>query len=85
LQPGVVFGDPLPLDRTALITEVSGLVTIGIMSKEFAVEYLAEKLGYKFPEGMVEQAAAEQQATLDAEGARIAAEAGQVTGGDPEA
>jgi hypothetical protein len=85
LQPGVVFGDPLPLDRTALITEVSGLVTIGIMSKEFAAEYLAEKLGYKFPEGMVEQAAAEQQATLDAEGARIAAEAGQVTGGDPEA
>lgn len=85
LQPGVVFGDPLPLDRTAIITEVAGLVTAGIMSKAFAAEYLDQKLGFNFPKGMVEAAAAEQQATLDAEGARIAAEAGQVISGDPAA
>jgi hypothetical protein len=78
LQPGVVFGDPLPPDRTAVITEVTTLVASGIVTKEWAAEYLAETLGYKFPDNMVADAAAEQQATLDAEGARIAAEAGQV-------
>jgi hypothetical protein len=85
LQPSVVFGDPLPPDRTAIITEVTTLVTSGIVTKEWAAEYLAQKLGYDFPADMVQQAAAEQQAALDAEGARIAAEAGQVTGGDPTA
>lgn len=85
VQPGVVFGDPLPLDRTSIITEVTALVTAGIMSKEFAAQYLDEKLGFGFPEGMVAEATAEQQAALDAEGARIAAEAGQVISGDPEA
>lgn len=85
VQPGVVFGDPLPLDRTATITEITGLVTSGIISKAFAASYLDEKLGFGFPEGMLQEAAAEQQAALDAEGARIAAEAGQVTGGDTTA
>jgi hypothetical protein len=84
LQPGIVFGDPLPQDRVAVVTEVTQLVAAGIMSKEFAAEYLAETLGYKFPADMVESAAAEQQATLDAEGARIAAAAGQVPGGGEE-
>jgi hypothetical protein len=85
LQPGVVFGDPLPQDRVAVITEVTTLVTSGIVTKEWAADYLAKTLGYEFPAGMVAQAAAEAQAALDAEGARIAAEAGQVPGGDPEA
>lgn len=84
LQPSVEFGDPLPPDRVAIITEVTTLLTSGVVTKEWAAGYLAEKLGYEFPSDMVEQAAAEQQAALDAEGARIAAEAGQVTGGDPE-
>lgn len=78
LQPGVVFGDPLPLDRQAIIEEVTTLVTAGIMSKEFAAEYLDEKLGYGFPSGMVAQAQADQQATLDAEAQQIAANAGQL-------
>ena len=85
LQPGVLFGDPLPPDRAAIITEVTTLVTSGIASKEWAADYLSEKLGFEFPAGMVAAAAAEQQASLDAEGARIAAEAGQVPSGDPEA
>lgn len=80
LQPSIVFGDPLPPDRQAIVTEVTALVTAGIMSKEYAAEYLAEKLGYKFPPGMVAQAAAEQQASLDAEAQQIAANAGQLPG-----
>ena len=85
VQPGVVFGDPLPPDRNAVITEVMALLTpVQLVSKEWAVAYLAEKLGYDFPIDMLTTAAAEAQATLDAEGARIAQEAGQ-TGGDPEA
>lgn len=79
VQPGTVFGDPLPPDRNAVIEEVTTLVTSGIASKEWAAEYLAEKLGYKFPAGMAAAAAAEQAAMLDAEAGRIAAEAGQVT------
>jgi hypothetical protein len=85
LQPGVVFGDPLPPDRTALVAEVLSLLSpVQLVSKEWAVGYLAEKLGYQFPADMLTTAAAEAQATLDAEGARIAQEAGQ-TGGDPTA
>jgi hypothetical protein len=78
LQPSVVFGDPLPADRAATIKEVTDLVTAGIASKEWAVSYLAEKLGFKFPSGMLEVAQAEQQAALDAEAAQIAANAGQL-------
>ncbi len=85
LQPSVVFGDPLPPDRPAIITEITTLVASNIVTREWAAEYLAEKLGYKFPVNMVAEAMAQQQAALDAEGARIAAEAGQVTSGDPEA
>lgn len=85
LQPSVVFGDPLPQDRSAILEEVTAMLTAGVISKEWAAGYLAEKLGFKFPEGMVEQAAAEQQAALDAEAAQIATNAGQLpAGGEDE-
>jgi hypothetical protein len=71
LQPSVHFGDPLPIDRTATLAEVIQMVAAGLASKEWAVGYLKEKLGYNFPDGMLAQATAEQQATLDAMGARI--------------
>lgn len=77
VQPGVVFSDPLPPDRAAVVTEITTLATAGIISKAWAAGYLSEKLGYNFPSGMVEEAAAEQAAALDAEATRIAAEAGQ--------
>lgn len=78
LQPSVSFGDPLPPDRAAIIAEVTALLApVQLVSKEWAVGYLAEKLGYKFPADMLTTAAAEQQATLDAEAAQIAANAGQ--------
>lgn len=66
------FGDPLPLDRAAIIAEVKELVGIGLMSKEFAVGVIQEKLGYQFPVGMLDKVAAE----ADADSARIAAELG---------
>lgn len=86
VQPGVVFGDPLPPDREAVIREVTALLApVQVVTKEWAAQYLAEKLGYEFPAGMAAAAAAEAQAALDAEGARIAAEAGQVAAGGEEA
>lgn len=82
LQPSVTFGDPLPPDRKAIIEEVMSLLSpVQIVSKRWAAEYLAQKLGYQFPEGMLEEAAAEAQAALDAEAAQIAANAGQVPAG----
>jgi hypothetical protein len=79
VQPSVVFGDPLPPDRSAIIAEVMSLLSpVQLVSKDWAVEYLAEKLGYKFPADMLETASAEQQATLDAEAQQIAANAGQI-------
>lgn len=78
LQPSVVFGDPLPPDRAAIIAEVTSLLSpVQIVSKEWAAKYLAERLGYDFPDNMLTVAAAEQQAALDAEAAQIAANAGQ--------
>lgn len=82
LQPSVIFGDPLPPDRTAILTEVTTLVTAGIASKEWAISYLNERLGYGFPAGMQAVAEAEQQAALDSEAAQIAANAGQTPGGE---
>ena len=81
LQPSIAFGDPLPPDRTAIITEITMLLTAGVVSKEWAVGYLAETLGYKFPANMLATANAEQQAALDAEAQQIAANAGQLPAG----
>lgn len=86
LQPSVAFGDPLPPDRNAIIQEVTSLLApVQIVSKEWAAQYLAEKLGYDFPSDMLATAAAEQQATLDAEAQQIAANAGQTPQQDPGA
>lgn len=79
LQPSVHFGDPLPIDRTATLAEIVQMLAVGLVSKEWAVGYLKDKLGYDFPDGMLEVAAAEQQATLDAMGARIDAAAAGTT------
>jgi hypothetical protein len=82
LQPSVIFGDPLPPDRNAIIAEVMALLSpVQLVSKEWAVDYLAEKLGYDFPADMLAKASAEQQATLDAEAQQIAANAGQIPQG----
>jgi hypothetical protein len=88
VPPGIIvtnqFGDPLPVDREAVIAEMVALATAGIVSKAFAASYLSKRLGYQFPEGMVEEAMAEA-ALADPAGARIGQEAaGEVPGGTPE-
>lgn len=72
------FGDPLPINREAVIKEVTDLVTAGLMSKEFAVEYLSGKLGYQFPSDMVDQIRVGE----DRIAARMAAELGLDPGVD---
>lgn len=75
IPPGIVainsFGDPLPVDRQGIITEVTTLVAAGLMSKEFAIAYLSAKLGFQFPDDMLETMVAE----VDPAGDRIIAEA----------
>lgn len=68
------FADPLPQDRQALITEVATLVAAGLMSKQFAIQYLAAKLGYQFPTNMSDTI---QQETDEA-GRRVAEELGGI-------
>ncbi len=54
------FSDPLPVDRAGTISEITALVTAGLMSREFAIQYIAEKLGFQFPADMAQQVATEQ-------------------------
>jgi hypothetical protein len=54
------FNDPLPVDRAATVTEVTALVTAGLMSREFAIAYLGAKLGYQFPADMLQKVESEQ-------------------------
>jgi hypothetical protein len=65
------FNDPLPIDRPAIIAEVSALVTAGLMSREFAIMYLTAKLGYQFPSDMLQQILSEE----DNVASRLVAEA----------
>lgn len=66
------FGDPLPLDRSAVISEITTLVAAQLMSKEFAVAYLTAKLGYQFPVDMLSTIFDEQDSVM----ARLAGELG---------
>jgi hypothetical protein len=75
------FDDPLPVDRAATVTEVTALVTAGLMSKEFAISVLKDKLGYDFPTDMMDQITA----AADAEAARVAAEMALSGVNDPNA
>lgn len=72
------FGDPLPVDRAGILTEVTAMVAAGLMSKPFAVEYLSMKLGYQFPSDMLDSVRVDED--------RIAARMAQELGlGDPGA
>lgn len=74
------FGDPLPRDRAATIKEVTDLVAAGLATVDWAVPYLAQMLGFQFPEGMLAQLSAENVAAV---GARIGQEATGATAGTP--
>lgn len=45
-------GDPMPVDRAAIIKEVADLITAQIITPDYGREIIAEKLGYEFPEDM---------------------------------
>lgn len=77
----VTFGDPMPVDRAAVIDEVVALIGAGIIDAQFAQEYLADKLGFNFPTDMLGRMVSAQSAALDAEAARLGLEAG---GGAPD-
>jgi hypothetical protein len=70
------FGDPLPVDRAAVLTEVIQMVTARIIDGETARQMLTERLGMAFPAGVGAAIAAEQQTLLDPTAGRIDAEAG---------
>jgi len=73
--PGVVlhleFGDPLPVDRAATLDEILQMVSTKIISLAVARQIIQERLGYQFPTDMDQQIVNEQQALLDATGARL--------------
>lgn len=83
IPPGLMitnsFGDPLPSDRAAIIAEITGLYTTGLITIDFAVEYLKARLGFQFPDNMVAQLEA-AKLSADPVGDRILTEAG---GGAP--
>lgn len=56
------FADPLPIDRDATIKELIALKAAGFISTEFAIAYLKDKLGFNFPDDMLTQILAEQDA-----------------------
>jgi hypothetical protein len=71
------FGDPLPRDRKAIVEEVTALMSAGLVTVDWAVDYLAKMLGFQFPEGMLAQLQAENVAAV---GSRIAQEAAGAPG-----
>lgn len=70
------FGDPMPVDRAAVIAEIVELITAKIIDAQFAQQYLAEKLGFNFPTDLLNRMASAETAALDAEAARLGIEAG---------
>lgn len=76
----VSFGDPMPVDRAAVIQEVVALIDAGIIDAQFAQEYLADKLGFNFPTDLLARMASAQAAVMDAEAARLGLEAGAPEG-----
>jgi hypothetical protein len=76
------FADPLPIDRAGTLDEILKLVAAGLMSREFAIDYIAAKLGYQFPADMLAKVASEQ----DTIASRLYAElAGSGIPNDPNA
>jgi SPP1 Gp6-like portal protein len=68
----IVFGDPLPVDRKAIIEEVTSLVDSKVIPIRFALQILKDKLGYDIdPVAMAAEVQKEQSALLDAAAARV--------------
>lgn len=63
------FGDPMPIDRDAIIKEITGLMatTPPLISAEYGRMMLAERLGMDFPSGMADNILAEIEANSKAQ------------------
>jgi len=84
LSLAVTFGDPLPLDRVAVLKEITDMLTAKVISIQFAQKLIRERLGYDIPTTMLAEIVAEQQQMLDAVSARLDTEAGGgPAGGEP--
>jgi len=69
------FGDPLPVDRAAVLKEVIDMVTAKLIPISFAQKILQEKLGYEIPADALAQVASEQTTLLDSVAPRLEEEA----------
>lgn len=84
LDPGgvtlrVMFGDPLPVDRVAVLKEILDLLAAKVISVQYAQRLVRERLGYDIPTDMMAQIVEEQGQLLDAAGGRLEAEAAATT------
>lgn len=61
-----IVDDPLPINRKQIIDEISALLAASLISIEYAQQLLSEKLGYEFPEEMLEKIVVEQGALAEA-------------------
>lgn len=55
-------GDPMPVDRAAIIKEVSDLIAAQIITPDYGRKIIAERLGYEFPDDMQGQVIANMRA-----------------------
>lgn len=84
------FGQPLPVNEDAIVTQVSTLVEKAVIPVRFALQLLKDKLGWDIdPVALAAELQTQQQASIDAAGARIdaalgnpAASAGGVPAGE---
>lgn len=72
----VAFSDPLPVNREAVVKEVTELVKNKVITVQYALQILKDKLGYDVdPAVMAGEIAAAAQQELDTMGARLDAAA----------
>jgi hypothetical protein len=64
-----IVGDPMPVDRKAVLEEIIMMLTNNIISIEYAQQLISEKLGYEFTEEMLSDAVEEQKALAEARNA----------------
>ena len=69
------FGEKLPTNRKDIFTELQDLYTNGIITVEYYIDQLQEKLGYKFPPKMIAAVIAAAEAMMGAT-SRLEQEAG---------
>lgn len=85
LRMSVMFDDPLPIDRAAVLKEILDMLAAKVITIGFAGQLIKERLGIKIPDDMVAQLASENQTLLDSVGGRLGAEDTGAGASDPGA